>query len=69
MKYIWPPIMGALNDRKQMIADGLAAGERGKHEQKLAEDRAKHILVETKDQAAEIIAPCRRPTNTGRGSR
>jgi len=56
MKFIWPPIMAALDERKQTIADGLAAAERGKHEQKLAEKRAKELLAETKEQAAELIA-------------
>ena len=56
MKFIWPPIMAALDERKKTIADGLAAGERGKHEQELAEKRAKELLGETKEQAAELIA-------------
>jgi len=56
MKFIWPPIIAALDERKQQIADGLAAGERGKHEQELAEKRAKELLVEAKGQAAEFIA-------------
>ena len=56
MKFVWPPIMAALDARKKTIADGLAAAERGKHEQQLAEERAKKVLVKTKDQASEIIA-------------
>ncbi|RLA36590.1 MAG: F0F1 ATP synthase subunit B [Gammaproteobacteria bacterium] len=56
MKFIWPPIMAALDERKQTIADGLAAAERGKREQELAEKRAKELLAETKEQAAELIA-------------
>ena len=55
MKYIWPPIMQALNARKKLIADGLAAGERGKHELELASKRAADNLREAKQQAAEII--------------
>jgi F-type H+-transporting ATPase subunit b len=55
MKYVWPPIMHALEDRKKKIADGLAASERGKHEQELAEVRAKKILHEAKEKAGEII--------------
>ena len=43
MKYVWPPIMHALDARKKQIADGLAAGERGKHEQELAQKRAAEI--------------------------
>ena len=56
MKFIWPPVMHALEERKKKIADGLAAAEHGKHEQELAEERAKEILREAKDQAGEIIS-------------
>ena len=55
MKFIWPPVMHALEARKKKIADGLAAAERGKHEQELAQERAKDILREAKEQAGEII--------------
>jgi len=55
MKYVWPPILHALEERKKKIADGLAAAEHGKHEQALAEDRAKELLREAKEQAGEII--------------
>lgn len=56
MKYVWPPIMHALGERKKQIADGLAAGERGKHELELAARRASENLHEAKQKAAEIIA-------------
>jgi len=56
MKYVWPPIVNALEERKTKIADGLAAAERGKHEQELAQKRATEVLHEAKGQAAEIIA-------------
>lgn len=56
MKFIWPPIMEALHERKKQIADGLAAGEKGKHEQELAQKRAVKSLKEAKAKAAEIIA-------------
>jgi F-type H+-transporting ATPase subunit b len=55
MKYVWPPILQALEARKKKIAAGLAAGEHGKHEQALAEQRAKELLREAKEQAGEII--------------
>ena len=55
MKFVWPPIVKALEERKAKIADGLAAGERGQHEQQLAQQRAKEQLVEAKKQAAEIV--------------
>lgn len=55
MKFVWPPIMHALEERTKKIADGLAAAEHGKHEQELAEERAKELLREAKEQAGEII--------------
>ena len=36
MKFVWTPIMGALDTRRKEIADGLAAAEHGQHEQELA---------------------------------
>lgn len=55
MKYIWPPMLKALEDRKQKIADGLAAAERGKHELELAKQKSIELLHEAKIQAAHII--------------
>jgi len=56
MKFIWPFIIEALNERKQKIADGLAAAERGAKEQEMAEAKAAVILKEAKEQARTIIA-------------
>ncbi len=56
MKFVWPPIMAALEARKKLIADGLAAGERGKHDLDLAAKRSAEILREGKEKAADIIA-------------
>ena len=55
MKYIWPPVIGALEARRKEIADGLAAAERGQHEQELAEKRAAEHIKDAKGQASEII--------------
>lgn len=63
MKYIWPPVVNALRERQTKIADGLAAAERGQHEQELAEERAKAALKEAKQQAAEIIAQAQKRGN------
>ena len=56
MRFIWPPIVGALDSRKKQIADGLAAADRGKHELELAAKRATESLHEAKVKASEIIA-------------
>ena len=56
LKFIWPHILKAMEDRKTQIADGLAAGERGRHEQELSEQRAVEVIREAKEQAKEILA-------------
>jgi len=55
MKYIWPPIISALDERKQKIAEGLAAADRGQAEQVLAKERAASHIKEAKVEAASII--------------
>ena len=55
MKYVWPPLMAALSDRKKSIADGLAAAERGHREHELAEHRATEVLREAHEEASAII--------------
>lgn len=54
MRFVWPPLVKAMDERKAKIAEGLAAAERGQHEQELAERRAKDTLQEAKQAAAEI---------------
>ncbi len=56
MRFIWPPIMRALHQRREKIAEGLAAGEKGKHDLELARKKALDTLHEAKQQAAEIIS-------------
>ena len=56
MKFIWPPIVAALEKRRLQIADGLAAADRGKYELELAARKAADGLKDAKAQAAEIVA-------------
>jgi F-type H+-transporting ATPase subunit b len=55
MKYIWPPITKAMQDREKKIADGLEAAERGKKSLELAIKRVKEQLRSTKLEATSII--------------
>ena len=55
MKFIWPPIVGALNERKARIADGLAAADEGRREKARAQENATQVIEKAKDQAQEII--------------
>ncbi|MFC4656568.1 F0F1 ATP synthase subunit B [Rheinheimera sp.] len=55
MKYVWPPIIGAIEARQQKIADGLAATDRAEQDLRLAQEKAKQQLTEAKAQASALI--------------
>jgi F-type H+-transporting ATPase subunit b len=55
MKYIWPVIIGAIEQRQAQIADGLAAAERGQSSLTTAKTEADKILAAARDQARGII--------------
>ncbi len=54
MKYIWPVILGAMEEREKQIADGLAATDEAEVALKKAQDEADGILNEAKGQASEV---------------
>ncbi len=55
MKFIWPPIVKAMQERQEKIAEGLSAAERGQHKLKLAEQRTADMLREVKRDSAKIL--------------
>lgn len=55
MKYVWPQLNGAIEERQNKIADGLAASERAEKDLELAQAKAADQLKEAKAQAADII--------------
>ncbi|WP_435236042.1 F0F1 ATP synthase subunit B [Psychromonas sp. PT13] len=55
MKYVWPPLMNAIEARQKTIADGLTQAERAGKNLELAQAKASDKLKEAKAQAAEII--------------
>jgi F-type H+-transporting ATPase subunit b len=55
MKYIWPPIVAAMEERAVKIADGLEAADRAGRDLELAQERATKRLHEAKEEAAVII--------------
>ncbi|MGR9072140.1 MAG: F0F1 ATP synthase subunit B [Gammaproteobacteria bacterium] len=63
MKYVWPPLFDALEERKKKIAEGLAAAERGQEEMELAEKKAKTVLKEAKDQSSDIVTLAQKRAN------
>ncbi len=60
MKYVWPPLIAAIEERQKRIADGLAASDRAEKDLELAQKRATEHLKEAKQQAAEIIEQAKR---------
>ncbi|MDP2170919.1 MAG: F0F1 ATP synthase subunit B [Rhodocyclaceae bacterium] len=54
MKFVWPPIMKALDERASKIADGLAAADRAKTDLALAERRATDELRKARESANEL---------------
>lgn len=55
MRYVWPPIVAAMAERQQKIADGLAAADRAGHDLELAQKQAVEKMAEAKREAAGII--------------
>ena len=55
MRYVWPPIAGAMAERQNKIADGLAAADRAGHDLEVAKQQAEEQLAEAKREAAGII--------------
>jgi F-type H+-transporting ATPase subunit b len=63
MKYIWPPITQAMDDRAQRIADGLSAAERAKAELKDADARVADEIKKARAQASEILDKAQQQAN------
>jgi len=55
MKFIWPVLMQALEERRKSIADGIAAGEKGKRDLEAARVQAQGIVSEARGKAAKIV--------------
>jgi F-type H+-transporting ATPase subunit b len=55
VKFIWPPLLKAIEDRQKKIADGLAAAERGQKELHQASGDAQAIVDEAREKALKIV--------------
>ena len=55
-KFVWTPIIGALNERKNTIADGLAAADKGQKAEEEGRTQAEQFIAEAKTRAVEIVS-------------
>ena len=56
VRFVWPPLLRAIENRQKVIAEGLAAGERGQHALELASQRSADVVRAAKERATDIIA-------------
>ena len=60
MKFVWPPIATALDERARKIADGLAAADKAKSELSVANKRVEAELVKSRNETAALLADAER---------
>ena len=60
MKFVWPPIASALDERATKIADGLAAADKAKSELSAANKRVEAELAKSRNETASLLADAER---------
>jgi len=55
MKFIWPPLLEAIEERQDKIAEGLAAADKGEQKLEEATARAEEIISDARQQATGIL--------------
>ena len=63
MQYVWPPLIGALRERQDKIARGLADAEQSEQKREEAEAEVATMLQDARAQAAEIVAQAQKRAN------
>jgi len=63
MKFVWPHLLSAMQEREKKIADGLDAANRAERDLELAQEKAASQLRESKEKAAEIIEQANKRAN------
>jgi len=63
MRFIWPHILNAMEERSRKIAQGLAAAEQGEQELAEARDKADAIIREARERASHIIEQAQHRAN------
>jgi F-type H+-transporting ATPase subunit b len=56
IKFIWPPLLRAIEARQKTIADGLAAADQGRKSLESSSRQAEQAITEARNRAAEILS-------------
>jgi F-type H+-transporting ATPase subunit b len=56
VKFVWPPLLRAIEERQQNIADGLRAAEQGKQSLELSAKQADESIRQARERAQDIVA-------------
>ena len=56
IKFVWPPLLRAIEVRQKQIADGLAAGEQGRKSLEVSTHQAEEAIRDARARAAEIVS-------------
>jgi len=56
VRFVWPPLLRAIETRQKQIADGLAAGEQGRKSLEVSSKQAEQAILEARGRAADILA-------------
>ena len=60
MKFVWPMVLAAMQEREQRIAEGLAAADRAKLAENEAKDQADAVMQEARNKASDLIQSAER---------
>lgn len=60
MKFIWPPLIEAMEERQKTIADGLAAAEKGLEAETVARKEADNLIKQARESAGDIVSQSQR---------
>ena len=54
-RFVWPPLMRAIENRQKQVAEGLAAAEKGRQSLEVSARQAEQTIAEARGRAAEIV--------------
>jgi len=60
VRFVWPPLLRAIEARQKQIADGLASGEQGRKTLEISTRQAEEAIKEARERAAEIVSQAER---------